>query len=111
MSSTLNTKSASSSIKLFAIPMLLKVINGIQFLSSKFTRSMNKDFDQLAAVPKSSSNHDQHRSIINLLNRGKNYDDAKLIAESAENWNLDLTRLDLSNVVVKGKSVWFNLED
>ncbi len=59
----------------------------------------------------SKSKVSRHEAIINLLNRGKNYDSAERIVDVTTDWDLNLDFLDASSIDVKGKSVWINLED
>lgn len=54
---------------------------------------------------------DKHRTVINLMNQGKRFDDAERIANVANQYELDLGKIDADKVTVKGKSVWINLED
>lgn len=56
-------------------------------------------------------NLSQHEVIINLLNKGKHYDEAAHIAQVAQEWNIDVAGLDSNQIAVKGQSVWIDLDN
>lgn len=53
----------------------------------------------------------RHEAIIDLMNKGKRFDDANAIVKTAEDWNLDLELFDIDSLSVTGQSVWIDLED
>lgn len=64
--------------------------------------------DDVYAKPEKMSTHS---AIIELLNKGKNYDQAEQIVQITEDYQLELATLNTNNVQVFGKSVWIDLED
>jgi len=53
----------------------------------------------------------RHETMIRLMNQGKRFDDAHSIMNAAEEWDLDLHRINASDMKVRNQSVWIDLED
>jgi len=53
----------------------------------------------------------RHETMIRLMNQGKRHDDAHSILNAAEEWDLDLHRINASDMRVRNQSVWIDLED
>jgi hypothetical protein len=99
----------STGIKVPSI--LYKVIVTIQNLLSPDYVS-NKELIPVKSIPvRESSMNLRHAALINMLNHGKNYDDANLILDEAEDWELDYDLLNPSKVAVHGRSVWIDAQD
>ena len=98
--------------RLLAAPAFMKIANVIHNVYSKFTGASKVTVQRpIAQLIVSQPKPSRHDAIINLLNRGKNYDTAEKIVDVSADWDLDLSFLDAKNIDVKGKSVWINLED
>jgi predicted transcriptional regulator len=52
-----------------------------------------------------------HSAIIELLNKGKNYDHAKKIVHVTHDYQLELAAFNTDKVQVLGNSVWLDMED
>jgi hypothetical protein len=56
-------------------------------------------------------NMSTHSAIIELLNKGKNYDHAEKIVHVSHDYQLELAAFNTDKVQVLGNSVWLDMED
>jgi hypothetical protein len=52
-----------------------------------------------------------HSAIIELLNKGKNYDHAEKIVHVSHDYQLELAAFNTDKVQVLGNAVWLDMED
>jgi hypothetical protein len=90
--------------------ILHKVIATIQnFLFPDY--SAKKELIPVKSYHKESPMNLRHAALLNMLNHGKNYDDANLILDEAEDWELDYDLLNPSKIAVHGRGVWIDAQD
>lgn len=101
----------SVSSRFLAIPVFMKIANAMYVTYSKIAGTKENDVHRLTLQPIHQPVTSRHDAIINLLNKGKNYNNAELIVDMSSDWDLNLDLFEASTIDVKGGSVWINLED
>jgi len=98
--------------RLLAAPAFIKIVNVFHTVYLRLIGSEGSNMQRaMVKVVVNQPKISRHNAIIGLLNEGKNYNAAEMIADVSADWDLDLAYLDASTIDVKGKSVWINLED
>jgi hypothetical protein len=101
----------SESARIQTPSFLQKMIIAVQNLFSANTVSAEKLIPVRSSYNQEANTGLRHAALLNMLNHGKNYDDANLILDEAEDWELDYDLLNPSKIAVHGKSVWIDAQD
>lgn len=89
--------------------IITKIVSTVQSIFTVFEKEKNPARSKSIQVLEPKAKITKHDAIIGLLNQGKHYDHAALIAQTAEDWSIDLSTVDIDTLSVEGKSVWIDL--